>query len=201
MLRVGLTGGLATGKSFIGITLASLGCRLISADRLGHEVIAPEGEAYEAVVEEFGRGILKEDRTIDRRRLGELVFGDADKLARLNALVHPAIWRRQDALVAQAAAADPSAIVVVEAAIMIEAGTHTRYQKLIVAVCSPEQQVERAMRRDKLTREQVLARLQQQMPLEEKAKLADYVIDTAGPKEETARRTEAVYCSLRSIAT
>ena len=199
MLRVGLTGGLATGKSFIGETLASFGCHLIRADDLGHAAIAPDGEAYAAVVDEFGRGILKEDASIDRRKLGELVFGDPERLARLNALVHPAIFRMEEQRIAEIETNDPDRIVVVEAAIMIEAGSHTRYQKLIVAVCSEEQQIERAMRRDGLSREAVEARLRRQLPLVEKVRLADYVIDTSGPKENTVRQTEKVYRSLRSI--
>jgi dephospho-CoA kinase len=200
MLRVGLTGGLATGKSFIGRTLASLGCHLISADELGHQALLLDGDAYHPVVNEFGGGILREDGSIDRRRLAAIVFEEPAQLARLNALVHPAIFRRQEELIEEYAAADPTGIVVVEAAIMIEAGSHTRYRKLIVAVCSEEQQIQRAMRRDNLTREQVEARIRRQMPLADKRRLADYVIDTSGPKEDTVRQTESVHRSLRSIA-
>jgi dephospho-CoA kinase len=200
MLRVGLTGGLATGKSFIGRTLAGLGCHLISADELGHQALAPEGDAYQGVLDEFGGAILREDKTIDRRILGAMVFENPDRLARLNELVHPVIFRRQEELIAQYASQDPGGIVVVEAAIMIESATHIRYQKLIVAVCTEEQQIERAMRRDSLTREQVVARIRRQLPLAEKVRLADYVIDTSGPIEDTVRQTESVYRSLRSLA-
>jgi dephospho-CoA kinase len=200
MLRVGLTGGLATGKSFIGRTLAGFGCHLISADELGHQALAPGGDAYQPVLDEFGGAILREDKTIDRRILGAIVFERPDRLARLNELVHPVIFRRQEELIAQYSSQDPGGIVVVEAAIMIESATHTRYQKLIVAVCTEEQQIERAMRRDSLTREQVVARIRRQLPLAEKVRLADYVIDTSGPKEDTVRQTESVYRSLRSIA-
>jgi dephospho-CoA kinase len=197
MLCVGLTGGLATGKSFIGRTLEEWGCGIIRADNLGHEALAPGGEAYQAVIDAFGGGILKEDRTVDRRRLGEIVFADAEKLARLNALVHPVIFRQER--IEEFRAANPNGIVVVEAAIMIEAGSYTRYQKLIVAVCQEEQQIERAMRRDGLSREQAAARIRRQMPLEEKVRMADYVIDTSGSKQETIRRTREVYDSLRSL--
>jgi dephospho-CoA kinase len=199
MLCVGLTGGLATGKSFIGRTLEEWGCGIIRADNLGHEALAPGGEAYQAVIDAFGSGILKEDTTVDRRRLGEIVFADAEKLARLNALVHPVIFRREQERIEEFRAANPNGIVVVEAAIMIEAGSYTRYQKLIVAVCQEEQQIERAMRRDGLSREQAAARIRRQMPLEEKVRMADYVIDTSGSKQETIRRTREVYDSLRSL--
>ncbi len=199
MLKAGLTGGLASGKSFIGAKLAELGCHLIRADDLGHAAIAPEGGAYQAVVEEFGSGILKEDGTIDRRLLGKLVFDAPILLGKLNALVHPVVFRREEQLMEQASLEDPAGIVVVEAAIMIEFGSHKRYQKLIVAACSAEQQLERAMERDRLTREQARARLERQLPLSEKVKLADYVIDTSGTKENTLRQTEMLYQSLRSL--
>ncbi|MBI1787378.1 MAG: dephospho-CoA kinase [Acidobacteria bacterium] len=199
MLRVGLTGGLATGKSFVGACLSELGCHLIQADLLGHEVLLPDGEAYPAVAAEFGPGILRADRAIDRKLLAADVFGRPERLARLNSLVHPHIFQRQEELVSQYSAADPTGIVVIEAAIMIEAGSHKRCQRLIVVVCSEEQQIERAMKRDGATREEVLARLGMQMPLAEKLKFADYVIDTTGGKEHTREQTRKVYESLRSI--
>lgn len=200
MLRVGLTGGLASGKSFVGNHLAELGCHVIRADDLGHAVLAPGGEAWGAVVAEFGNDILLETGEIDRRRLGSMVFDKPDRLAALNAIMHPPIFRRQERLIAQAEAADPHGITVVEAAIMFETGSHVRYQKIIVAACREEQQIERAMKRDHLTREQVLARLARQLPLADKVKRADYVIDTSGAKEDTLRQTRLVYESLRSIA-
>lgn len=200
MLRVGLTGGLASGKSFVGSVLASKGCHLIRADDLGHAVIAPGGEAYVGVVREFGSGILKEDGTIDRRALGALVFGNPERLAVLNSLVHPAVFRRQEEALERFAAADPGGIAVVEAAIMIETGSHVRYRKLVLAVCPREVQIARAMERDRLTRDAVLDRLSRQMPLEEKIPYADYIVDTSGDKTETAKQTERVYESLRASA-
>ncbi len=200
MLRVGLTGGLASGKSFVAAQLAALGCHVIRADDLGHVVMAPGGEAWGAVVAAFGNSILKDNGEIDRRRLGELVFERPERLAALNAIMHPPIFRRQERLVAEAEASDPHGIVVVEAAIMFETGSNVRYQRIIVASCSPEQQIERAMHRDQMSREQAEARLARQLPLAEKVKRADYVIDTSGTKEETVRQTAHVYQTLRSIA-
>jgi dephospho-CoA kinase len=199
MLLVGLTGGLASGKSLVGQALAALGCHLIEADRLGHEVLLPGGEAYEAAVREFGPGILEMDGTISRRKLAEEVFGKPDRLAALNRLVHPPVIRRQEELTAGFAAADPRGIVVVEAAILIETGRHRCFRKVILAVCRPEQQIERAMHRDGLSREEALARLARQMPLEEKRKYADYIIDTSGTKEETLKQVRETYHLLRSI--
>ena len=199
MLKVGLTGGLASGKSFVGVALEDLGCKLIEADALGHEVLLPDGAAYESVVREFGRGILDPEGEIDRKRLALEVFANADRLRLLNSLVHPKVRERTDALMEEYFLADPDAIVVVEAAIHIETGGYKRFDKLIVVVCTVEQQIERAMHRDGSTRAQAMARLASQMPLEEKRKYADYVIDTSGSKEETLRQTEEVYHSLRSL--
>jgi dephospho-CoA kinase len=198
MLSVGLTGGLASGKSFVGGILRGLGCHLIKADELGHEVLRPGGEAYGPVVEAFGPDILNEDGAINRRRLGARVFGDPVLLAKLNALVHPAVFRREDALTAQFAA-DPRAIVVVEAAILVETGSYKRFARLIVAACTREQEITRAMKRDGLTREEAEARLARQLPLEEKIRLADYVVDTSGAKENTMAQVREVYRSLRSL--
>jgi dephospho-CoA kinase len=196
MLRVGLTGGLASGKSFVGRSLADLGCYLIRADELGHRVLEPEGEAYEAVVREFGTGILNPDRTIDRRRLAGLVFHDPARLEELNAVVHPPVRARTARLLEQYEADHPNGIAVVEAAILIETGSYRDYARLLLAVCGKEQQIERARARDGLTREEVLDRLSRQMPLEEKIQYADYVIETSGTKEITLARTRAVYESL-----
>lgn len=199
MLRVGLTGGLASGKSFVGEALVELGCHLIRADQLGHEALLPGGEAYEGAIREFGSGILEPDGQISRRKLALEVFGYPERLAVLNSLVHPPVIRREEELAAGFAGRDPDGIVVVEAAILIETGSHERFQRLVLAVCRREQQIERAVHRDGLTREEVLARLARQMPLEEKRKYADYIIDTSGAKEETLRQVQETYNSLRSI--
>ena len=200
MLKVGLTGGIASGKSFVGQALVDLGCQLIKADEIGHQALARRGDAFGAVVAEFGPGILAPDGSIDRQRLAEEVFSRPERLAALTRLVHPPVIRRENELTAEIAARQPDAIVVVEAAVMIEAGSHTRFDKLILAVCTQGQQVERAMLRDHITREEALARIGRQMPLEEKLKLADYVIDTSGDKAETLRQVREVYHLLRSMA-
>ena len=199
MLRVGLTGGLASGKTFVGEALASWGCCLIQADEIGHRVLAPGGEAYEGVVQEFGGEILAPDGSIDRSRLAAVVFHRPDRLARLNALVHPPVLRREDEIAAEFFAGNPDGIAVVEAAILIETGSYCRDDKLILAFCAPEQQIERALRREGAVEADIRARLQRQMPLEEKRKYADYVIDTSGTKEETLRQTRAVFDALRKV--
>jgi dephospho-CoA kinase len=185
VLKVGLTGGLASGKSAVGRTLQELGCFVLRADELGHQVL--EEEAREAVLAEFA--------TTDRRRLSSIVFGDAEKLAKLNAIVHPLVRARAHAMIEGSG----KEIAVVEAAILIETGSYRTYDKLIVAWCREEQQIERAMARDGLTREEVLARLSRQMPLEEKKEYADYLIDTSGTRENTAQQTKAVFEELRGL--
>lgn len=199
MLRVGLTGGLATGKSFVGQILEDLGCALLRADDLGHEVLLPGGEAYAPVVEAFGRGILDEQGFIVRRRLAALVFDDQERLRLLNSFVHPAVIAREEEWMRQVEEADPEAIAVVEAAILIETGSYKRFQKIVLTVCEREQQIERSMKRDGLSREEVLARLSRQMPLEEKRRYADYVVDTSGEKSRTLEQVKALYERLRSL--
>jgi len=197
---VGLTGGLACGNSFVGEVLVGWGCQLIEADHLGHEVLRPAGEAYADVVREFGREILNPSGTIDRKRLAAQVFGKPERLARLNELVHPHVIRREQELMDQFARLDPNGITVVEAAILIETGSYTRFDRLILVECDQELQISRALKRDNGDRIEVLARLERQMPVEEKRKFADYVIDTSGSKEETLSRVREVYDSLRRIS-
>ena len=200
MLRVGLTGGLASGKSFVGHALADLGCYLIEADELGHQVLLPDGEAYAGVVQEFGREILDEAGLIDRKKLAVRVFDNLPLLEKLNRLVHPPVGARQARIIAEIAQRDPQAIVVVAAAILVETGSYKRFDRLIVVTCTLEQQIERAMKRGAHSREEVLARLSRQLPLEEKVRVADYVIDTSGTKENTLEQVRAVYNSLRSLS-
>ena len=200
MLRVGLTGGLASGKSFVGDALAGMGCLVVKADEIGHLVLEPAGEAYHAVIQEFGRDILDASGSIDRRVLAARVFGQPERLAKLNALVHPPVRVRIEKLVTEFAEREPGGIAIIEAAILIETGTYRGYDRLILVVCSEEQQIERAIARDHLTPDEVVGRLGRQMPLAEKVKYADYVIDTSGAKESTLQQTREVYASLRRAA-
>jgi dephospho-CoA kinase len=203
MLRVGLTGGLASGKSLVGRALADLGCYVIEADVLGRQVLEQGGETYDAVIAAFGKEILDPDGKINRRRLAAIVFADnADaqqQLARLNALVHPPVKLRERDLADEFTSSHPDGIVITEAAILVETGSYKDYDRLIVAVCRPEQQIERSMERDGVSREEVLRRLRRQMPLEEKVKYADFIIDTSGSKEDTLQQVRTVYEALRRV--
>lgn len=192
MLIVGLTGGLACGKSFIAAELARLGCHVVEADELGHQVLEPGGEAYDATLKEFG--------TVDRSLLAQKVFSDPTQLARLNAIVHPAVHARAQRILDQIRTGDPRGIAIYVAAILVETGTWRDFDKLIVADCSRATQIERATGRAAATEAGVLARLDRQLPSERKRERADYVIDTNGTKEETIRQIKMVYEELRKLA-
>jgi dephospho-CoA kinase len=199
MLRVGLTGGLASGKTFVGRALAQLGCYLIEADKLGHQVMLPGGEAYDAIVREFGPAVLDAEGRISRRKLSGMVWGNPELLEKLNSLVHPPVREREESRMAEIGRADPAAIVVVEAAILVETGRYKDFDRLIVVTCSAEQQMERALERGSYNKEEILARMSRQLPLEQKLLVADYVIDTSGAKEAALEQVRKVYSSLRSL--
>jgi dephospho-CoA kinase len=200
MLIVGLTGGMACGKSFVAAALRELGCYVIEADNVGHEVIQPDGEAYAEVVAGFGTGILDEHGAIDRSKLAARVFGDAAQLERLNSIVHPAVRKRAQRQFGEIGERDPHAVIVYVAAILIESGAWREVDKIIVVSCDRAQQIARAMHRPGAVESGVLARLENQMPLEKKLTFADYVIDSSGEKEDTLRQTAKVYEDLRRLA-
>ena len=199
MLKVGLTGGLATGKSYVAARLAELGCHVIQADTLGHEVLRRGAEAYDGVVAEFGDGILGAGGEIDRKLLGAVVFPEAAKLSRLNSLVHPHVFRRQQAFFEALERGDPHGIGVVEAAIMIESGSYKRYDRLIVTVCPPEMQVRRFIERGG-TEQGARDRLARQLAIEKKRAFADFIIDTSGSFAETDAQVRDAYIRLKREA-
>ncbi len=199
MLKVGLTGGYATGKSFVAATLENLGCHLVYADKLGHAVLEPGGEAYQSALNLFGPEILSPEGTINRKQLGSIVFSSPDLLDKLTGIVHPAVFRLEEKKLAHLAQLYPEGIAVIEAAILIETGRYRSFDRLILTVCNPESQIARAMARDGLTREEVLSRVSKQLPNEEKRRYADYVIDTEGPKSQTLREIRKVFFALMQM--
>ncbi len=196
MLRVGLTGGLATGKSFVGKVLVEAGCQLLKADEVGHELLRAGQELFRRTVSEFGSSIVGTDGEIDRRKLGGLVFNDEAALEKLNSIVHPAVFAYEERWMKDAGERDPRTIAVVEAAILIETGNYRNFDRLIVTWCPEEMQVARARARSGWTEDEVRRRLARQMAAEEKKKYADYVIDSSGTEEETRHRTLAVHAEL-----
>jgi dephospho-CoA kinase len=200
MLRVGLTGSIAVGKSHVSKLLAKFGCHVLDADQTAREVVAPGTQGLAEIVAAFGPEVLRDDGTLDRARLGAVVFADEQARLRLNALLHPLIMRAQDEWLSACAAADPQGIGVIDAALMIESGGYRRFDKLIVVHCRPEVQLERLMRRERLTREAAEQRIAAQMSQAEKMRYADFLIDTSGDYAETRTRTRTVYEQLRALA-
>lgn len=200
MLIAGLTGGIASGKSFVAAELKELGAHVIEADQLGHEVLAPGGSAFQPTVDAFGPEILNPDGSINRSRLGSLVFGKPEALAKLNAIVHPAVHELAQQRFRKIANQEPKAVVIYIAAILVETGGYRQFPYLIVTKCSREQQIERALQRPGATLADVEARLARQLPLEEKLAVATHVIDTGGTPDETRRQTKIVFEQIREMA-
>jgi len=196
MLRVGLTGSIGVGKSFVASVFVELGCHLVDADQTAREVVMPGTPGLKALTEAFGEGILNPDGTLDRKQLGAVVFNDESQRQRLNHILHPFIIVRQDEIMNAWEAEDPDGIGIIDAALMIESGGYKRFDKLIVVHCRPEVQLERLMLRDKLSRDEALRRINSQMPQEEKQKFADYLIDTSDGFELTRTRTVEVHNQL-----
>jgi dephospho-CoA kinase len=198
MLKVGLTGGIAVGKSAVVAVLRELGAVCFDADAISRSVVEPGKPGLAAVVEEFGPEVLAPDGTLDRAALGRIVFAAPERRKRLEAILHPPIIAEQDRLIAEAFARDPDAIVVVDAALMIESGGYKRFDTMIVVHCDSETQIARLMRRNGLSRDEALARIAAQMPQAEKLRYADFTIDTSGTLDDTRRNTEAVWAQLVS---
>jgi dephospho-CoA kinase len=199
MLRVGLTGGMAAGKSTVASMLRSLDCPILDADTIGHELLEDGQPAYDETVAAFGKEILDAHGAIDRAVLGKIVFDDPAKLKRLNEILHPRIHDVAQNWFAALERADPPEVAVVEAALLIESGFAKSLDKLIVCWCRPEQQIERMIERG-LTPEEAQLRIRAQMPNEEKLKLADATIDCSGTIEETERLVASALAKLKRTA-
>jgi len=198
-LRVGLTGGIACGKSRVLRRLAAAGFETLDLDRIGHEVMAPGGPAYRDVVEAFGAGILAADGSVDRKRLGGVVFADAAARARLNAIVHPRVREEESRRVALQPDR-PDRVVVTDAALLVEAGVHLRFDRLVVVHCPAKEQVRRLIQRDGIDEDAARARLAAQMPIEEKRRFAHLEVDASGSLEETDHAAERLGFELRRLA-
>ncbi len=209
MLKVGLTGGIACGKSVVGEMFVALGAHLIQADTIAHELMQPGEAVYREVVRHFGEGILRADGTIDRTRLAEAAFGapaggKVSRVQELNQIVHPAVIQRQEAWMEEVGRRDPQAIAMVEAALILEAGALKDFDRLLVVTCRPEQRIQRWAARvgtdEESARREVARRMAAQLPDDEKVKAADYVIDNSGSLDETRGRVGQVYEELKRKA-
>jgi len=191
----GLTGSIASGKSLVSAELKRLGARVVDADLIAREVVAPGAPALKEIEEEFGPSVIKPDGTLDRAALAGVVFSDPERLKALNRITHPRIIARQRELVEEMKKEAGDSLIIVDAAVLIEAGEHRNMDAVIVVCCDEERQVERLASRG-LARDAALSRVRAQMPLKEKLKYADYVIDNNGTVEETLKKTRELYHRL-----
>jgi dephospho-CoA kinase len=194
LLRVGLTGGIASGKTTVGQILAEHGALVLDADLLAHQVMAPGGAAHDEVVARFGHAILDERGRIDRSRLGARVFGDPGERAALNSIVHPAVLAEAERRIDEYRGHSP--IAVLDAALLVETGAWRELHKLVVVRCSVETQLRRLLARGGMRAADARARIEAQAPLEDKLAVADYVVDTESTLRETRRQVDAVYAAL-----
>ncbi len=199
MLRVGLTGSIGVGKSFVAGVLAELGGHVVDADATARAVVVPNSPGLKSVAKEFGDEFLQDDGTLNRAKLGALIFADNEKRQTLNSILHPFIIAEQDKLLRTWEAEDPEGIGIVDAALMIESGGSKRFDKLIVVHCLPEVQIARLMARDSLSRDQAEQRVAAQMPQEEKMKFADFLIDTSDGFVAARQRTAEVWNELKAL--
>ncbi|MCX7570688.1 dephospho-CoA kinase [Tumebacillus sp. DT12] len=197
---VGLTGSIATGKSTVSKMLAEHGAVIIDADKIVRRVQEPGQPAWRGIVEHFGEGVLQEDGTLDRAKLGDLVFQDSTNRQRLNEIVHPIVREERDRETAQARERDSQAIIIWDIPLLIETGIYKDVDRVVVVYVDQETQLSRLLSRDELSEEQAKARIDAQMPIEEKKAYADYLIDNRGTLEETAEQVRRVYEQLRELA-
>ena len=210
MLRVGLTGGIAAGKSVVGEMFVALGAHLVQADKIAHSLMEPGQSVYDEIVRHFGRDILNPDQSINRSRLAEAAFGQAtassnnsSRIDELNRIVHPAVIRQQDEWMDAVGLENPQAVAIVEAALILEAGAASHFDRLIVVTCDPEQRAARFAARQKIdlesARKEVARRMAAQLPDSEKVKAAHYTIDNSGTLEATRQQVEQLWGKLHTV--
>lgn len=200
MLKVGLTGSIAVGKSFVCEIFRELGAFVLDADLTAREVVAPDTKGLKLIVENFGAEVLRPDGELDRARLGAIVFSSEEKRQLLNSIVHPLVIEAQNDWLTTRERENPRGIAVIDAALMIESGGYRRFTKLIVVWCEPAIQLNRLMLRNNLTAEEALKRIGAQMPQEEKKRYADFLIDTSEGFEETRRQASEIFERLKLLS-
>jgi len=198
MILVGLTGGIATGKSTVASIFRRFGATVIDADQLAREVVRPGKPAWREIVKSFGKRVLLPDRTIDRPALGSIVFHNRRKLRRLEQIIHPRVAREQQRRARDIARRTPDALIIYEVPLLFEAGVNTRVDKIIVVTADRGTQVARLKRRNGLTRREAIQRITSQLPLAEKARRADIVLDGTKSKSSLSREIRRVVQDLRA---
>lgn len=197
VIIAGLTGGIASGKSTVSGFLSDAGAQVIDADQIAREVVKPGTPGYDAILAFFGRTILMPGGDIDRKRLGEIIFNDPDKKARLDAIVHPLVFERSAERIAQIAAQTPDAVVIMDIPLLFEAGMESDLAEIIVVYIPEKLQLERLMNRDGIDEQAAMARIRSQMPIEEKRRRATVVIDNSGTTFDSRRQALAVFRRLK----
>lgn len=205
MLKVGLTGGIATGKSLVSGMFRELGVHTIDADEIAHDLMRPGEKVYDEVVRRFGTEVLNADGTVNRAGLAELAFDQKrPRIYELNSIVHPGVIERYERWMAEIGRREPNAIMMLEAALLLEAGLRRRFDCVIVVSCKPQQRIERWEKRlhvdSETARREVTRRMMAQAPDEAKIQAADYVIDNSGSVEETRKQVEKIHQALVSQA-
>ncbi len=201
MISAGLTGGIGCGKSTVAGMFASLGAVTINSDDIGRTLMQPGNVVYDRIVSGFGSEMVDASGQLDRVKLADIVFHNLEKLKHLNAIVHAPVLREIDRQVQLARRKDPNAVILVESAVLFEAGQNRRFDKMVVVWCNPEQQVERYVTKSRISVEDVRRRMDAQMSGEEKKRLADFVIDTSGPMEDSEKQSREIFTQLQTLAT
>ena len=199
MLKVGLTGSIAVGKSYVCEILRELGVFVLDADQTARKVVEPNTVGWQKIVDNFGREALQSDNTLDRAKLSAIIFSDESKRQLMNSIVHPLVFEAQNIWLVEREAENPQNIAVIDAALMIESGGYKRFDKLIVVYCQPEIQLERLRLRNNLSQTDAQKRIKSQMPQEEKKGFADYLIDTSFGFADTRRQTVEVFERLKAF--
>ena len=201
MISVGLTGGIGCGKSTVAGIFASLGAVTVNSDEIGRTLMQPGNVVYDRIVSGFGSEVVDSNDQLDRAKLADIVFHSSDKLKHLNAIVHAPVLREIDRQVQLARRKDPNTVILVESAVLFEAGQNRRFDKMVVVWCRPDQQVERYVAKASISVEDVQRRMAAQMSGEEKKRLADYVIDTSGSIEDSESQSKEIFTQLQTLAT
>jgi dephospho-CoA kinase len=199
-LLAGLTGGMGSGKTTVGKLFKALGAHVLDADEICRSLVEPGKPAWQETVDLLGNGILKDDQTLDRRKIADIVFNDPEKKKALEAILHPRVMEEEHAIYKDIQKSDPGALIIIDAALLIESENYRKVDKVIVIACDEEIQLHRIMAKNTFSREDAERRLQQQMPLEEKIKFADYVLHNDSGLSDLKEKVEALFHQLKQLA-
>ena len=200
MILVGLTGGIASGKSMVSGLFHERGASIIDADKIAHEVVRPPGNPWKEIVNVFGKKILLPDKSIDRKKLAKIVFDDSEKREELNAIVHPYVFAEEEKQRKEIVEKDPKAVVIFDIPLLIETRSYELMDKVILVYVDRALQITRLMEREKIIRGEALKRIGAQIPLKEKKQYADYIIDGSLSLEELKKKVDEIYLDLSQLA-